>query len=422
MTDAPGSAMAHGRTPVLYLAPWVDYGGSDKGTIDWFRWLDRSRFKASLITTQPSANRRLAEIYPFASEVWALPEHFAGHQFPRFIFDFIHTRGIELVHIMNSRMAFDLLPDLAALDSAPAVVVQLHVEEAERNGYVRYVTTRYGNLVDAFVVTSEHLARALQDYDVPSSKIHVIPTGVDAADEFNPERVQPIADEDGPARVRILFPGRLAEQKDPLLMLDVVERVIAQHRDVRLEVVGDGPLEAQVHARARERGLEGHVRFSPPTAHLARWLRGSDLLLMTSTFEGVPYVIYEAMAMGVPVVAPSLPGNVELMRDGGGMLIDPRDDVEAYSAAVCRLIEDEGLRNALGAASRDRMLREFALPDLAAQQESLYGSLLASRPRPPEPVAAGVPLPIRLANRPVNGSPLVTVITPCLTTAAISPS
>ena len=42
------------RIPVLYLAPWVDYGGSDKGTIDWFRWLDRDRFAPSLITTQPS--------------------------------------------------------------------------------------------------------------------------------------------------------------------------------------------------------------------------------------------------------------------------------------------------------------------------------------------------------------------------------
>ncbi len=42
-----------GRIPILYLAPWVDYGGSDKGTIDWFRWLDRDRFAPSLITTQP---------------------------------------------------------------------------------------------------------------------------------------------------------------------------------------------------------------------------------------------------------------------------------------------------------------------------------------------------------------------------------
>ena len=60
---------------------------------------------------------------------------------------------------MNSRLGYELLPDLARLPRPPKVVVQLHVEEADRSGYVRYVTTRYGNLVDAFSVTSEHLGR-----------------------------------------------------------------------------------------------------------------------------------------------------------------------------------------------------------------------------------------------------------------------
>jgi hypothetical protein len=57
------------RTPVLYLAPWVDYGGTDKGTIDWFRWIDRDRFAPFLATTQPSDNRRLAEVFPYADPI-----------------------------------------------------------------------------------------------------------------------------------------------------------------------------------------------------------------------------------------------------------------------------------------------------------------------------------------------------------------
>src|ERR1700733_9247329 len=78
MTDSP---QPDSRVPICYLAPWVDYGGSDKGTIDWFRWIDRDRFVPSLVTTQPSPNRRLAEIYPFADEVWALPTFLAGQHF-----------------------------------------------------------------------------------------------------------------------------------------------------------------------------------------------------------------------------------------------------------------------------------------------------------------------------------------------------
>src|SRR4051794_28373907 len=143
-----------GRVPILYVAPWVDYGGSDKGTIDWFRWIDRSRFAPILATTQPSDNRRLDEVRPYATEIWPLADLVAGQHMPGLLFDLIVTRGVRVLHIMNSRLGFELLPDLAALPAPPAVVVQLHVEESDRSGYVRYVTSRYGNLVDAFSVSS----------------------------------------------------------------------------------------------------------------------------------------------------------------------------------------------------------------------------------------------------------------------------
>src|SRR5690349_315226 len=92
--------------PVLYLAPWVDIGGTDTSTIDWFRRLDRSRFTPSLITTQPSPNRRLPEVAPYAEELWDLPQLMDGQDFPRFILAFIQTRAVRLVHIMNSRLGF----------------------------------------------------------------------------------------------------------------------------------------------------------------------------------------------------------------------------------------------------------------------------------------------------------------------------
>ena len=181
-----------GRVPVLYLAPWVDYGGSDTGTIEWFRWLDRERYRPSLITTQPSPNRRLTAVEPYAAEVWALPDLMPASEFPGFILDFIHSRGVRVVHIMNSRLAYNLLPDLRRLPTPPVTVVQLHVEEPDRSGYVRYVCTRYGNLVDAFTPVSQHLADALVGYEVPRSRCRVIHLGVDAEWTFSPARVRPV--------------------------------------------------------------------------------------------------------------------------------------------------------------------------------------------------------------------------------------
>jgi len=180
------------RTPVLYLAPWVDYGGTDKNTIDWFRTIDRERFAPSLIATQPSLNRRLSEVSEHAEETWILPELMPAEDMPAFILDFIVSRRIEVVHLMNSRLGFDLLPDIKCLPEAPGVVVQLHVEEADRSGYVRYVTTRYGNLVDRFSVTSEHLAAAVQNYGIAADRTQVVYIGVDAEEEFSPAAVEPL--------------------------------------------------------------------------------------------------------------------------------------------------------------------------------------------------------------------------------------
>jgi len=405
------------RTRVLSLAPWVDFGGSDKGTIDWFRWIDRSRYSVMLATTQPSANRRLDEIFPFADEVWPLPDLMAGQHMPTFIFDLIAMRGIEVLHIMNSRLGYELLADLGALPHPPKVVVQLHVEEEDRSGYVRLVARRYGNLVDAFSVSSEHLAVAVAGYDVAPSKIHVIPTGVDAEDEFSPDRVRPV---DGLAdgAVHVLYPGRLVEQKDPLLFCDVATRAVALEPSLRFEVVGEGPLEPEVRRLVEERGLDEHVHFHPPTNKLGGWFAACDLLLMTSRFEGVPYVAYEAMAMGLPVVAPALAGNVELLGDDGGALIEPRDDADAYARALADLATDATRRRDIGERSRARTLSDLSVMTMARRHEELYESLLSSRPSEAVPAPAleprpPMPAPARLAARPRRGQPLVSIVVPC---------
>lgn len=407
---------AAARIPILYLAPWVDYGGSDKGTIDWFRWIDRSQFAPFLLTTQPSPNRRLSEVVPFAEEVWALPDLIDGSEFRSFILDFIESRQIRLVHLMNSRLGFCLLPELALLEPRPAVVVQLHVEEPNRSGYVRYVTTRFGNLVDAFSVTSHHLARAVRGYGIARDRISVIHTGVDAESEFNPSRVLP---RQLPERSsHILFPGRLTEQKDPLLMADIIAELVRRKRDVQTHVVGEGELEGELRQRAAALDLGDALRLHPPTRDLAPWYAACDAVLMTSRFEGVPYVAYEAMAMATPVVAPALAGNVELMGGGcGGLLVEDRTDVDAYVELLCCILDDPVEGRALGLRGRDRVLAELSLEQMGARHGALYRTLLQSLPdAPPAEQAAADDAPELSAafrRRRSYGRPKVSTVVAC---------
>ncbi len=431
-----------GRVPILYLAPWVGYGGTDSGTIDWFRSLDRKRFAPYLITTQRSDNPLLGEVYEYAEEVWVLPEFLAGQHIPSFVFDMIHTRGIGVVHVMNARIGFELIADMAALPYPPGVVVQLHVEEHDKSGYVRLVTTRYGNLVDRFSVISSDLADAVCGYGVPPEKIAVIPLGVDARSRFDPGRAQAV---DGLAseRFHILYTGRLTAQKDPLLAIEVMRRVAEEHEHALLHIVGEGELEGEMRERVRSMGLDAHVTFHPMSRELDRWYAGCDMVLMTSLFEGVPCVVYEAMAMRTPIIAPALAGNRELMGDTAGFLVEPRDDAAAYAAAIGRLISDAPERERLGREGRERVLSEFTIEQMATAHARLYEQVLeiaqvrkrrsmrtvdgeaGTEPVPPTlweaaPVAVGDSLAavldpehLRFAGRPTTGQPLVSVIVPC---------
>jgi hypothetical protein len=258
--------------------------------------------------------------------------------------------------------------------------VQLHAEEPDRSGYVRYVSRRYGNLVDAFSVTSEQLKRVVTGYDIPPSKVEVIYSGVDAELEFNPDRVEPLA-LPGNGSPRILWPGRLVEQKDPLLTLEVLLRVRERGADFVLDVVGDGDLAPAVRARAAALGVADAIEWHPPSHEMAPWYRSADLLLMTSLFEGVPYVMYEALAMGVPIVAPALPGNLEFMDADSGALVEPRDDVDQYADAVVALLADTDRRRSMGRRSRERMRAEFSLTRMGRDHDALYERLLDARDR-----------------------------------------
>lgn len=370
--------MSEGRTPILYIAPWVDLGGSDRGTIDWFKNIDLTRWAPSLITTTPSPNRWLHHIEPYAEEIWNLPDLMPGAAFPEFILGFIESRGVRVVHIMNSRLGYDLLPDMTCLPEPPAVVVQLHAEEPNQTGYVRYVTRRYGNLIDSFSVVSENLKQTIVNYEIPPSRIEVIYLGVDSQGEFDPERVEPLGHSRNGAP-RILWPGRLVEQKDPLLTMEVLARARERGADFVLDVVGDGHLKAPAKERAELLGVADVINWHEPSQEMARWYRSADLVLMTSVYEGIPLVVYEALAMGVPVVAPALPGNVEFMDPDSGVLVEPRDDADCYADAIVALLGDDRRRREMGQRSRKRMLEDFSLAEMGQRHDALYERLLSER-------------------------------------------
>jgi hypothetical protein len=169
-------------TPVLYLAAAVDGSPGGAEAIDWLTGVDQGRWTPYLITTQPSLNGGLGAIESSAQEVWDLPDVMPGGSMPEFILGFIESRNIGVVHILESRLGFDLLPDIACLAKPPVIVARMPAPEVAETGYETYVARRYGSLVDAFSVADEGVKDSLVSQFIPPSRIEVIAPGPSSAD------------------------------------------------------------------------------------------------------------------------------------------------------------------------------------------------------------------------------------------------
>lgn len=174
---------------------------------------------------------------------------------------------------------------------------------------------------------------------------------------------------DGP--VRLLTVGRVDTEKNPLLLPEIVALLRSRGVEASLTVVGTGPLEDDLRRRAEELGLAEAVSlrgYVPAGPELWALYRGAHAFLHVSRTEGLPQVLFEARAAGLPVVATDV-GGVRAALGGGeeGLLVPP-EDAAAAAGAVERLVRDPELRERLvrrGLATARRETTESQLEEIA---------------------------------------------------------
>lgn len=233
----------------------------------------------------------------------------------------------------------------------------------------------------AFTVTiSDDNRRLIETTCGPTAagRVEVIHCGVDPAVFPVPERPA-----DGP--LRIVAVGTLHEVKGQTHLIEACRRLVADGRAVRCRIVGEGVdrprLTAQIEAAslADVVTLVGQLTADRVTAELL----DADVLVAPSVptrggkREGIPVVLMEAMATGLPVVASRLSGIPELVEDGVSGLLVPAGDPAALAEALATLAEDPALRRRLGIAGRATILRDF---DVTASAARLADRIVAAFP------------------------------------------
>ncbi|MCP4717047.1 MAG: glycosyltransferase family 4 protein, partial [Deltaproteobacteria bacterium] len=167
----------------------------------------------------------------------------------------------------------------------------------------------------------------------------------------------------------------LKPQKAPLDFVRACARIYQRVPSARFLLVGDGHLRNSVEAEVRRQGLEGCFGLTGWRSDIAEILHASDVCVLTSLWEGLPRVIPQAMAAGVPVVATRVDGSPEAVREGlSGFLVQPGNVAEIAERTIQVLLDPE--KAAAMGREGQKSVAEFDVNTMVRNQERLYAALL----------------------------------------------
>jgi glycosyltransferase involved in cell wall biosynthesis len=288
----------------------------------------------------------------------------------------LRRHRVALVHTHN-RMA--LIYGAPAARLAGAAVVHTKHGHNPRGGTRLVAGNVAGRLVHAFVAVSEETAAvARRRREVDLRRLHVIPNGIELA-RFHPDpaaraRVRRELDIGADAWV-VGTVGRIAAEKNHALLLRAVAPLLGP--EARLVVAGDGPLLPQLTELAAGLGIAPFAHLLGVRRDVPEVLNALDVFAMSSDTEGLPLVVLEAMATGLPVVSTGVGGIPNVIEEGQTGLLVPAGDEAALRDRVAALKADPARTRRMGARAREVTVARFSAERMQRDYLALYERVLS---------------------------------------------
>ena len=363
---------------VAIMIPGLDrLGGAEQQAISLAKGLRRRGWRVSMVALSGSGGAAAKELEDAGVQFLSLQMR-KGLADPRGWLRFHSWLRREQPDVLHAH-----LPHAAWLARwsrlaapVPLVVDTLHSSATGTVGrHFGYACSRW--LTDHVTAVSEatavsHLAAGM----VCESKLSVVWNGVDL------DRWQPGAQTRREAREELgvkddflwLAVGRLEALKDYPCLLRAMTRTPER---TRLLVLGAGPQEGRLRELAVWLGLKQRVRFAGFDPNVVRWMRAADGFVLSSRYEGLPMVLLEAGACGVPVVATDVPGTREVVVDGEtGWLAPPGDPAKLAKTMMKLMHMPPEARDAIAERARNHVARTFSIEAALDRWERLYADLL----------------------------------------------
>jgi glycosyltransferase involved in cell wall biosynthesis len=373
---------------ILHITKIKGILGSENHLLTLLSELDPRRFEVHLCILAEHRHLGLLDEYTRKLEqagvqVCIVPiSRHGGLQLLRTLRKYLLREGFDLVH--THLIHADLYGTLAAkLSGVPAIVSSRHNDDQFRRRKILIGLNRFlARFHTKIIVISEWVGEFLQEVEgIPADKIIPIKYGL------QPEPIMQRAD---PSYVRRQFQiseqvlligtiGRLTAQKGQRYLLEAFKRVTAHFPDIRLMVLGDGELRADLENQARELGIVENLILPGYRTDAIELLSGFDFFVFPSLWEGFGLVLLEAMALKKAIVASQVSAIPETVQHGQTGLLVPPKDPEKLADALLALLRDPALAQRMGDAGFERLRTHFGVQAMVKATEQVYDEVLRTR-------------------------------------------
>jgi glycosyltransferase involved in cell wall biosynthesis len=288
----------------------------------------------------------------------------------------LRETGVAVAHAFDFYTNLTLIP-AARMAGIPVIGSQRQIGDllTPAQFWAQLVAFR---LCDRVVCNSRAAAEWLWQAGLPKEKVIVI--GNALPPEAFAETVPALPRAEGTLQIGMI--ARMnAEYKNHREFLRAAKLLSKEISNVQFVIAGDGPLRPALEADAANLGLQERVQFLGDRRDVPAVLRSLDVCVVPSASESLSNVMLESMAAGIPVVATSVGGNIEIGGNGRTILV-PANDEQALAQEVARLLQNESVRSGMAREARDFVLSNYSVQHISQQYQELYADVIARKKHP----------------------------------------
>jgi glycosyltransferase involved in cell wall biosynthesis len=291
----------------------------------------------------------------------------------------IENRKIDIIHTHGYKS--DILGLLAARKAGIKIVSTPH-GFSNNVGWKLRLFIRLGlfalKFVDKVAPLSEQLVSDLKHYGIKDDKLRFIENGVDLT-ELAPYRKSLSANNfSAGSGLHLGYIGQLIPRKGLADLLRAFNLLWQRFPDSKLTLIGEGSQRSELEALAKTLPAADAISFLGFRGDRIALLRDFDAFALTSSLEGIPRCLMEAMAVGVPVVAYDIPGVDQLITHESTGLLAPLGDWQQLANHLIRLVAEPELTYKISSAARQLVDQRFSAARMAAEYQQLFCELLPS--------------------------------------------